>query len=386
MPSVAQVNHEIIRWARTYNGLTVTELGDAIGVHKNQIAKWETGKTKPTFPQAIDLAKALHIPFGYLFLSEPPLLETPLPDLRTRKDRRLIKLSATLREVMYSALDRQEWYREYLAEYAETKLGFVGKFTIQDDPKKVASDIRTTLMISQDARDKLSTWDPHSPYLGFLSEKAESVGVLVMRSSIVGNDNRRPLSANEFQGFVITDDFVPVVFINGADFLSAQVFTLVHELAHIWIGKSGILTTDEAVVSSSKHQTVESFCNMVAVETLVPDSEFLAQWNVKAKAFYDLARHFRVSTLVILRRAYELDQITRGEFFSYLSRLKSERKPKKKGGRPHYYVNVAIRHSPTFMNSVIKDVRSGGTLLRDGARLLDIQLPTFAGFIEGGEF
>lgn len=381
--TIAEVTPRIIKWAREHNTLTHKELAETVGVHENQIIKWEQGTTKPTFNQAGALAKALRIPFGYLFLSEPPALEVPLPDLRTRSDRRLLKISESLREVLYGALDRQEWYREYITDFRPRKLTFVGKFTLEGGPMKVAGSIRRLLAVNQPEREKART---QTAYLNSLIDKAEHAGILVMRSSVVGNDTSRSLSTSDFQGFVITDEIAPVIFINGADFVSAQIFTLIHELAHIWIGQSGISNIDEASISHSKHQTVESFCNTAAVEVLVPESEFLKLWPEHEREFYKLAGHFWVSPLVVLRRAFELNKIRRDEFFAVLNRMKSDRTRTKGRGLGKYYINVATRHSPTVMELIIKDVQSGGTLIRDGARLLDMAVPTFAGFVEGTEY
>lgn len=99
----------------------------------------------------------------------------------------------------------------------------------------------------------------------------------------------------------------------------------------------------------------------------------------------DLAGEFRVSRLVILRRAYEFGSIDRDQFFSWLPQVKGARK-KRKGGRGDHLANIAARHSPRFMDSIIKDVRTGGTPFTDGARLLDMQVRTFARLVESGEY
>lgn len=383
MANTANVTPEIIEWARNLGNLTHSDLANQVGVHENQIIKWERGKTKPTFGQAQDLAKALHIPFGYLFLSKKPDLELPLPDLRTLRDKKPSKLSAAFFEVLYGVLDRRDWYREYIEEYKTRKLPFVGQYKRTDSPTDVAASIRNTLGITQDMRQTVATW---SAYLELLSAQAEASGILVMRSSVVGNDNLRSLSVDEFQGFVVTDEIAPIVFINSADYVSARIFTLIHELAHIWIGESGVLNSDEANFSNEPQQTIETFCNAVAAETLVPKSEFLIEWEKHSGSIQNLAIHFRVSGIVIARRAYELERIDRDHFFAVVEDQKKRRKRQPKGGRSNYYENVGRRHSFVFMDSVVKDVRSGGTFFRDGARLLDMRLPTFTRMVESGEF
>lgn len=383
MANFARITPKILVWARKLNNLSRSELADKIHVNEKQIIKWEGGKTKPTFKQATDLAKTLNLPFGYLFLSEPPPLEKPLPDLRTRGDLPLAHLSLGLRDVIYGVLDIQDWYREYRLEYDAQKLPFVGTFSTAHTPQAVAENIRATLSLTPDLRESVKTL---SKYLTALTEHAESVGVLVMHSSVVGNDNQRPLSADEFQGFVATDPLAPIIFINSRDYVAARIFTLTHELAHIWIGRSGILEVDEAEIPGQKTD-VESFCNAVAAETLVPASEFAPAFDAYGGSLADLSNYFRVSRLVILRRAFELGHIERQEFFSRVAGLRTIReKQKKPGGRPVYLDNVGARHSFTFMDSVIKDVRVGGTLIRDAARLLHMRTPTFNRIVESGEY
>lgn len=382
MGNFVPVNPKIIEWARAQQGdLTQAALAQLIGVHENQIIKWESRDGQPTFAQARQLAEKLHIPFGYLFLTDPPQLEMPLPDLRTRRDKPLKNLSSPFREHLYSVLDKHDWYREYILEYNAEKLPFVGRFNVSSDPLVVAEDIRATLSISQGLRQMAQTW---SAYLDLLSMKAEAVGILVMRSSFVGANTRRGLSADEFQGFVLTDEFAPLVFINNADYVTARIFTLIHEVAHIWIGKSGVVNPDESLISDTTN--TERFCNVVATESLVPKDEFLITWNALRGSIISLAEHFRVSEIVIARRAQELSQITQDRFFVLLEEIKGRQKQIARGGRRDPIVNVANRNSPLFMDALIKDVRVGGTLLRDGARLLNMKLPTFTKVVQAGEF
>lgn len=383
MANLANITPEIIPWARKQHNLDIEKLADLIGVHVNQIEKWEAGTAKPTFVQAQDLASHLHIPLGYLFLSAPPTLELPLPDLRTRRGTKPKALSASFLEVLYGALDRQDWYREYIQEYKNKPLSFVGRFTTENSVLEVAEDIRRTLVLTPDLRDTATTL---SRFLELLSAQAEAVGILVMRSGVVGNNQGRSLDPEEFQGFVITDPIAPLIFINSVDFMTARIFTMAHELAHIWIGKSGILNPAEDI-ELPHASSVEEFCNAVAAELLVPTSEFLQRWHIEAGSIQALSKYFRVSGMVIVRRAHELNQIDHRQFTQLVKIERSKRSlAKRKGGSSDYYENVGRRHSFTLMNSVIQDVRNGGTFLRDGAALLDMRLPTFTRMVESGEF
>jgi len=389
MPNTAPVKPAIIKWARGIHKLTQAGLAEKVNVHENQIAKWESGKTQPTLAQAETLARKLRIPYGYLFLSTPPPLEDPLPDLRTRRNRRPKRLSVNAREAVYGVLDIQDWYREYRLEYDQQKLPFVGKFRLTDDPKLIAQDIRSTLGIDVELRASIRTINA---YVTAVGAQAESKGVLMMQSGIVGNNQSRPLSVDEFQGFVVADEIVPIIFINSRDYIAARIFTLAHELAHLWVGKSGIVNPNEGVTEQQRNLDLpdtERVCNVVATEILVPEAEFLSAYEGYEGSLNQLSAHFRVSRIVILRRSHELALITSDEFFARyygLQRTMEKKKKKRKGGPPDYLFNVATRHSPTFTDSIIKDVRIGGTLVRDGASLLHMRTPTFSRMVESGEY
>jgi Zn-dependent peptidase ImmA (M78 family) len=195
----------------------------------------------------------------------------------------------------------------------------------------------------------------------------------------------RKLNADEFQGFVITDRYAPAVFINAADYIAAQTFTLAHELAHIWIGKAGIVDPDESEVLTPTRE-IESFCNAIATEVLVPESEFVPLWTAHGRSTAKLAEEFRVSEIVCLRRAFELNLITSDEFWPRWQELKNAAQARAGFGLSTHLERIATRHSPLFMDAVINDTRAGGTPFRDAARLLSMTVPTFTQMIEGREY
>lgn len=379
---LAYVNPQLLNWARERSGVSYEKLGHSLGVAPQQLRAWEDGDGHPPFAKAIRLAEVLRVPFGFLFLEKPPTLETPVPDLRTLHGEQPREPSVDFIDLLYEVLAKQDWYREYAEEHGAKPLTFVSSFSSRDSPEDVASDIRTTLGLEDDFRRNARTWADH---LRLLCEAAESVGVLVMRSGVVGNNTHRPLSVQEFQGFAVTDEIAPLVFVNGQDYKSAQIFTLAHELAHIWIGKSGISKVNESeIVSLPKDgpfirtvppETVERLCNAIAAETLVPRAEFLAFWREPATeaSIQKLARHFFVSTLVILRRAREFDKISVSQFRALLDKEREKRKETSSGG--DYYRNVMARHGHTFTDAVLQDLRQGRTLYRDAAALLDMKVP-----------
>jgi len=199
---------------------------------------------------------------------------------------------------------------------------------------------------------------------------ADAAGILVMRSGIVGSNTHRKLDVGEFRGFAVSDKFAPVVFINIADAPAARLFTLLHELAHIWIGSSGISS-----VAPSSHRQEEAYCNAVAGEFLVPETRFKALWRETddwQALLPVLAAAFHVSRLVIARRACDLGYISKEAYTEfYLIELSTYRNKKTDGG--NYYRTADGKNSKRFSRAVLSEALSGRLLLREAGKLLGIQ-------------
>lgn len=362
----AFINPAMLRWARSRVGFDVNEAAMAITVKSEQFQRWEEGEAQPTFRQAQQVANALHIPFGYLFLSEAPADEPALPDLRTVGSHPADKPSVNLKETVQHAMQRQEWFAEYLQEQGAQPLSFVGRFNTNSNVVRVAQDIRDVLGI--DVEHGQRNWET---YYRELIEAAERAGVLVMRSGIVGNNTHRKLDVSEFRGFAISHPLAPVIFINSADAPSARLFTLLHELAHIWLGSSGI---SSAAPGSTRRE--EIVCNAVAGEFLAPSDLFARLW---ADGFQDLPVHvaelahrFHVSRFVIIRRALDMGLIDQATYFAfYRAELDTFRAAE--GGGGSFYRNAGAKNSARFARAVIAETFSGRLLLREAGRLLGVQ-------------
>jgi Zn-dependent peptidase ImmA (M78 family)/transcriptional regulator with XRE-family HTH domain len=376
----ALITGRIITWARERLGYSHKQIADEIGasVTKDDIAQWEAEKSLPDFRKAQKLAAALHIPFGYLFLSDKPKNDIKVPDLRTVGSKPLTEFTPNLLDQLRNLLLKQEWYRDYATEEGRKPLSFVGRFSIDSSNEKVAADIANELGINAQFRAAASNWE------GFLANfmaNAEAAGILVIRSGVVASSSQRPLSVKEFRGFVLSDPIAPLVFINGADSTSAQVFTLAHELVHLWIGKSGISNPNPKKRSTDETNTVERFCNQVAAELLVPHAEFLVRWRNTVTAEENvktLVRYFRVSTHVILRQAFEQDKISRTEYEERIQaeedRFRAQQEEREAGG--NFYRTMRVRNSRILVSSVLEAMQTRKIGLRDAATLLGCKVPT----------
>jgi Zn-dependent peptidase ImmA (M78 family)/transcriptional regulator with XRE-family HTH domain len=388
MPSteLAYITPQVVRWARDRVSMSLEQLAEELGVTPEQIKSWEHD-VHPQFKTAQKLADALHIPFGYLFLSKPPVNDIPIPDLRTVGTRRVTKISPEFYEQLRSVLLKHEWYREFAQDEGYKPLHFVGKYSLDSSRHKVAEDIRNELSIDDELRTEAHNSDE---FLRLVMLRAEDIGVLVMRSGIVGANTHARLSVDEFRGFAISDQYAPVVFINGRDSTAAQTFTLAHELAHIWIGESGISNPNFRKRSTEQTNTIEQFCNYVAAEVLVPRTSFEKQWQSNVSLDQNLQRLiriYRVSSLVILRRALESNKLSESEYWKKFEEerarfeKKKEEDAEKKGGGD-FYRTMPIRNSRRLTQTVVNALKERRIPLRDAAGLLSVKIPTLRKIVE----
>lgn len=357
------VKSELLRWARERAGLGL----DVLERRFPKLEAWERGETYPTLKQLEAFASATHTPIGFLFLDVPPVEAVPIPDFRTVGNARLGHPSPDLLDTVYLCQQRQEWYRDYIVTSGGKDLPFVGSARTSHDVITTARRIRHTLGFDLEERRRLPTW---TDALRRFSEQADELGVLVMVSGVVGSNNKRRLDPHEFRGFALADGLAPLVFINGADTKAAQMFTLAHELAHIWLGQSAVTDADALAVPDN---AIERWCNQVAAELLVPLAELSKIYDQRAglRAEMDrLAKIFKVSTLVILRRIHDAGGLTNDELWQAydeeLARLRSL--PKGSGG--NFYLTLGARASKTFARALVSSTLEGRTSFTEAFRLL----------------
>lgn len=361
--TTANINTHMLTWARERSGIDVPDFARKCGVTEDRLLEWESGKRTMTFNQAMRYAEKAHVPFGYLFLTMPPEEVLPIPDLRTLEGRGVQRPSAELLDLVKLMLQRQEWYREYLQQHFAETSPYVSRFSSSDSVAAIVEDMRACLGV--EAHPTRGKWDD---YYRDLVQRIESLGILVMRQGNLGH-HTRPLRVEEFRGFAIVDEYAPIIFVNHSDALGARLFTLIHELCHIWIGQSGISDGD-----TNTHRQEEVLCNAVAAEFLVPAKEFRALWQQDLQHWEDnlpaLEARFHVSTWALARRALTLHFISNDQYGRYIAEQKSLHKQRTGGSGPTYYQTKKAQISRPFSRAVVGEALSGQLLLREAGELL----------------
>jgi Zn-dependent peptidase ImmA (M78 family) len=366
-----EVKPALLRWARERAGLEPDDL-----MHRfPRLAEWEREEARPTLKQLEQFANATHTPLGYLFLPAPLVERVPIPDFRTAGNRRIEHPSPDLLDTVYLCQQRQEWYRDFARSQSDEPLRFVASVTLASDIEATATAIRHALGFDIEERRQMPTW---TEALRRFIEQADALGILVMVNGVVGNNNYRRLDPDEFRGFALADDLAPLVFINGADTKAAQMFTLAHEVALIWVGQTAL--SDAGPVTAPTHD-VERWCNQVAAELLVPlavlRSEYERGEDLRG-ALDRLARRFKVSTLVILRRIHDAGGLTRDQLWQAYQRELDRLRAIPKGSGGDFYLTQAARVGKRFARALVASTLEGQTLHRDAFRLLGFsKLSTF---------
>lgn len=358
------VEPEMLRWAAERSGRSI----ESIRGRFPQLARWETGETRPTFKQLSDFASYTYVRFATLLLRQPPEEQLPLPDFRTVGDLSRSRPSPNLLETIYICQQRQSWYRDYALDRGYGPVNFVGSASLELKSIDVGATLRKQCGFEMSERRQYRKWDDA---IDGIVARIEDAGALIMRSSIVGSNTHRPLDPEEFRGFALADPYAPLIFINTADTKSAQMFTLAHELAHLVLGESGVSNASPRRVARSR---VEKWCNEVAAELLVPVSELRDQYlNVGSltEQLIRLSQWFKASTLVLLRRLYDANLLTYAEFEEAYGPERSRVMSLSEAGDGGSFTrSVPLRASRRFTRAIVTDTIEGGTVYRDATRLL----------------
>ncbi len=365
MADKAYVTPAVLRWARESARLSEGDAAAKAAVSETRLKEWEEGTAQPSIRQAQLLAKAYKRPFALFFLPDIPRDFQPLQDYRKPGSR---ALSTSSIFIIRDIQQKQSWISETAAEHADAPVPFVGRASIGDNPQRVAQDILQTLELTPGAY-------PDGNALKAWINAAEANGIFVSRSSFI--HSRMKLDSDELQGFAIADPHAPFVFINSEDWPAAQLFTLAHEIAHIWTAQTGISSDIiPELTDRTRMHPVELFCNEVAASALMPAALLLGYGQDTFKQYvevYKIARTLGVSSYALLVRALKLDVISlphyrrlkdraEAEYASYLQReeeKKARQKEREEPGGPNPYLLRVNKNSRLFTQIVLDAFRGG---------------------------
>ena len=319
-----------------------------------------------------------------MFLDTRPKEELPVPDFRTKNDHPLKRYSPNLLDTIQTMQQRQAWLREWLIEEGSQPLDFVAAANTSTNFRSLAQHIRHRLDLDPDWAERLASWEDA---LQTLRKAIERIGIVVFSNGVVGLNNHRPLDPEEFRGFVLCDPLAPVVFLNDADTKSARIFTLAHELVHVWLGQDGVFNLEKMMPAT---QEIERYCNRVAAEFLIPGYKLTERWgeaSATAKPFHTISKWFKVSPVVAARRALDLSLITKAEFFQFYEQdradwlaRKAEDRKKSSGG--NFYATQNVRLGRRFSSAVVRAAREGRILYQDAFRLTGMKGETFHAYAD----
>ena len=360
------VKPELLRWACTRAGVAPDEL-----THRfPQLPAWVSGEVMPTMRQVEDFANATHASVGFFFLPQPPVEQIPIPDYRTIGGGPMRHPSPNLLDTIYICQQRQEWYRDFARSAGDAPLPFIGTADLTSPVETTADRIRTALGFNLDERRMLPTW---TEALRRFVVQADEAGVLVMVSGVVGGNAHRKLDPDEFRGFALSDGYAPLVFINGSDTKSAQMFTLAHEIAHLWLGESAL---SDVVPTAIPANRIESWCNRVAAEVLVPIDVLRREYRADADLREEtkrLAKRFKVSTLVILRRIFDAGGLTQDDFWQAYRAEQAFLRAIQKGTGGDFYRMQLTRVGKRFASALVISTLEGRTSFIESFRMLGVK-------------
>ena len=340
-----------------------------------KIDNWLAQTKKPTINQLANLSKMFGIPFGYFFLQHLPERKYPIPHYRTNSNE-TFKPSIDLMEVIETIQERQQWARDLLMEWREKKLDFANSISPQTPINKTVLKVREVLNLPLDWANIIPSW---TEAFKFLVDRAESAGIFIVINGIVNNNTKRKLDVNEFRGFVLYDKYAPFVFINNNDSISGKIFTLIHEIAHVLLGKSASFDLRQLQPADDD---IEKYCDEIAAEFLVPKQQLQKQLHSTGKNYETLAKTFKVSQIVIARRLFDLNIISRQEFFEFYGTYIDKEFERKTSTGGNFYNTIPYRISKRFFRIINTAVKQNKMLYKDAFRLTTLKPKTFDRYIK----
>lgn len=390
------INPRILQWARLEAGLSLHEAASRAKVTpprkkkdepaltaEERLAAWEEGKDTPSLNQLENIASAYRRPLLTFFLAQPPQEVAIIADFRTVANR-----PSSTDSPEFAALRRKitllhQELRALAEDAGNPKLPFIGSLSENTPVQQFVSTLRAALGVGVGVEEQRRIRNEDALF-GYLRDLAQNIGIYVLLEGNVGSHHSN-ISAEEFRGIALADDLAPLVVVNPNDAKAAMVFTLVHELAHLWLGSSGV-SNFNALGNNGGDGNHEKLCNRVAAEFLVPEALLRAEWKTPKEplsASVDVvAKYFKVSGAVIGRRLLDMNMINGQEYGSLLAFyrarwVKHKEKQSQQEGAPSPTQMAKYRLGVKTIHTVIAAAREGRIGLQDAARLMNLPVSRF---------
>ena len=381
MPTVnVNIQPAIISWALSQT--SEEKLGTKL---VENIKHWLDGTKSPTFNQIEDFSKKSHIPLGYFFLQTPPVEQISLLEYRTLESIELANPSRDLMDTIHEMEEVQDWMVNYRKEWNYDTISVVGSLKGITDINVIADTIRNDLGLTVEwYKECMNSSDAFNKVRGLLEE----CGIIVMMNGIVGINTHRALDVNEFRAFAMVSEWAPLIFINGADSAGGRLFSLFHEIVHLWLGENDLY--NDRRYSANGIKPIEVTCNAVTGELMVPKTAFLENWNNNTnddthEKIKELARMFRCSGSVIARRALDNKKINQNVYNKVIAdaieAYIQAKKEKSSGG--DYYRVARSKLDGVFVRALCESVNSGRTSFTEAYRLTNTTSKTFSEVASG---
>jgi len=358
------INSEMLKWSIQRAGWTLDDFISMFPKYK----KWIEGEKYPSVRQLETFSEKVHIPFGFLFLQSPPIEKNPIAFFRTDKNSETA-LSPNTRDMILLLQKRQDWLRNYLIESHNDPLKYVGQFKDSEDVIQIVNSIRDTLGLTKNISSQFKNSEEFYKYL---IHKIEEIGIVLIFSGIYENNTHRSIPLKDCRGFVLVDEYAPFLFINNNDSKSSQIFTLLHELAHIWLGTTAGFDFEKMLPADDP---IEMICDKVAAEFLVPAEEFLKVWN--NFPIQKIVKYFKMSEIIIMRRAFDFGKLSKVDFYSFYDRYALKQSKRKKGSGGDFYSTNRKRLGKQYLNHIMNALKEGKLLYRDACKLTSLKGDTF---------
>ncbi len=379
MPRIhASINPAVLRWARKTAGFDLEEAAKKIGVNLDRLHEWESGNRQPTVRQAREAARVFRRPFAVLFSPNVPQDAPSLADFRRMPDDAPRGYSTKLRFLIRELQHRQQWASE-LRELDEMEpLAWVGSLTTSQDHSQAATVMRGHFNGVSQAIEEVRSADEA---LSVWTDAVERIGVFVCQAGDV--------EPEEARGFCLPDLLAPFIMVNSKDSRGARVFTIIHELVHLFLGLGGVSNLELHGRHLPNVREVEQFCNAVAGLVLVPSERLRRAWDEEdvstdnddevAESIARIASRFRVSREVIARRLLDSDRIGQALYRrlhgQYVREWREQRQRMRESeGGPPYYRRIASRLGRSFIETLLHARAEGRITTRDVASLAGVKM------------